>query len=97
MDNNFRISSNKKLNDFSKNLPSEITRAKRLYSEFVSTMDKSDFCNTSGRYIAEMVYVRELKKLYFNYNYATELQEMSDREDFIYRKLKNEFGITYNE
>ena len=75
--------------------PSEIAKAKYYYNDFVEKMNKSDFCNTSERYMAELAYVKRLEKVYSQNNCQDLLKEISERKTFILEKLKTEFGITY--
>ena len=80
-----------------KKLPQEVISAEKNYKDFVDSMNKSDFCNTSRRYLGELAYVKRLQELYSKNN-CTDLQtEMSERESVILEKLKCEFGITYNQ
>ena len=95
------------MNDYSKlannffeqktcNTPQEVFEAQKNYKDFVRQINKSDFCNTSRRYIAELHYARKLIELYSKYNYTQLQDEMTKREAEILKKLKDEFGITYN-
>ncbi|MBQ8635219.1 hypothetical protein IJ425_03605 [bacterium] len=96
------------MNDFSKkytnyfteqkhcNIPHDVLQAEKNYKSFVQQINKSDFCNTSRRYIAELAYVRRLTELYSENNCAKLQSEMEEREAEILKKLKEEFGIIYN-
>ena len=96
MDNFFQnVNMNNNLN--SDNFPKtqdNIQKARHFYNEFVNQMNKSDFCNTSRRYVAELAYVRKLKNLYMEQNQLDFFKEMADRENEIIQKLEKDFGIT---
>lgn len=73
----------------------ELLRAKKAYDDFVDKVNKSDFCNSPQRYIAELTFVRKLKDFYMKHQNLNLLQEITEREKEILEKLKNEFGITF--
>ncbi len=91
--NNLKINNT---NNATKNAQApELVTLKQAYRDFVKKMDKSDFCNTSRRYILELSYIKKLKEVYTQYQDSESFQEISDREKEILEKLKNEFGITF--
>ena len=89
----------KKISGIRKNVAknNDIIKSKKIYDEFVTKMNKSDFCNSERRYIAELSYVRQLKLYYSKENCEDLLKEMTDRDNEIFQTLENEFGITLNE
>ncbi len=90
-----QINSGDTNNKMVSNMSTKIEKARYNYNDFVDKMNKSDFCNSSRRYIAEIYYVRKLKELYSENNCPDSLKEMSDRETFILKKLEDEFGIKF--
>ncbi len=65
------------------------------YNNFVKKMDNSDFCNSERRYLTELDYVQQLKKLYTDTNCPDMAEAFSAKEKKIIDKLKDEFGITF--
>ena len=77
-------------------LPIEVATAKNLYKGFVEKMSKSDFANSPRRYIMELDYLKQIKTSATRYKLSSEVENAENKIIEITSKLKNEFGITFN-
>ena len=73
-------------------LPFVFEQLEKSYLRFVKKMNKSDFCNTSNRYLSELAQVRELLTQAKKYNLSEQLQKYTEIEEKIKTKLQD-FGI----
>lgn len=94
--NRIQNNMNNNLNNQGGKMPLALAKLNELYSEFSQKMDKSDFCNSPRRYIAELGYVQNLKKTSESYNFSAEAEKWDKKEQEIRAKLA-EFGIKIND
>ncbi len=86
---------NNELNKNNNELPRDLAMLNKIYSDFYEKMNKSDFSNSSRRYIVELEYVKNLKEKSNNYKLDNEVKKWEQREAEIRKKL-GDMGIKVN-
>lgn len=71
----------------------KLPKLHKSYNDFIKKIEKSDFCNSARRYITELDFVQQLKKLYSDENNADLAKTFALKEESLLEKLKNDFGI----
>ena len=69
--------------------------AKRDYQKFVSKMDKSDFKNSSTRYLSELSMLEQLKKYAQTDGFLDEISSIDEKIVAVKKNLKENFGISF--
>ena len=77
-------------------LPVEFKISNSIYESFINKISKTDFANTERRYIIELEQLKQLKNVAKKYNIQNETDKIQEKITKITEKLKNEFGITFN-
>lgn len=90
------LNMNSSFNISNSDIPRSHILLKKLYSDFVLQMEKSDFCNSPRRYVSELEYVKNLINSSKNHNIDNEVVIWEQKKTEVVQKLK-EFGITINE
>ncbi len=92
-----KLGTPKAITKASENLPPSITLMKKNYDSFLQKIEKSDLANSETRYMNELVHIRAIKGIASNYGISDLANEMNEKETKILEKLKNDFGITFQE
>ncbi len=68
---------------------------KQDYQKFVSKMDKSDFKNSSTRYLSELSLLEQLKKHAQADGFLDEISSIDEKIVAVRKILKENFGISF--
>lgn len=74
------------------NIPFEFLVSEKMYNQTVEKVNKSDFANSSSRYLSELAQVKNLKELSQRFNLNDKLNHYTEIEEQIINKLKH-FGF----
>lgn len=94
--NGIRNYMNNKIGNKDEKLPLALEKLQEIYVDFSRKMDKSDFCNSSRRYIVELGYVQNLKRTAQSYKIQSQVEIWEKKEQEVKSKLA-EFGIKIND
>lgn len=96
INNGKNLNMGSEFNTSNSNMPRSHIILKRLYSDFVLQVEKSDVCNSPRRYVSELEYVENLLRSSKTHNLASEIELFEQKKNQILQKLK-EFGVTVRE
>lgn len=68
---------------------------KQNYQNFISKMEKSDFKNSSTRYLSELTMLKNLRKYAQSDGFLDEISSIDEKIVAVRKILKENFGISF--